>query len=443
MKPSNHKGVSKRLFRALINILTWPARFLWRKRKIFGWAVFTLIVAHSLSVLYLARRIDSEIAKIKEKGDPVTISDLAGKPVPNSQNSWPIYNEIFKEMKYIKYIDFEKWYYMGNKEDRLKAINGEDKNGNVRLKRIIGKHKHVFGLLDEAVKRPYYRDGLNWENIGIIGKENDSERKIISERMTYFMKVVRFLILKSQLAAYDGKKEVAIEDAKKAFLVAEALKETPTLWCQLVRIAIFSAAAKNINKIAEAGAIDEISAKKLDLYLSKISLDGIYQYALKTERVFVIYNFQNTIHKITGYPARPIFYMDELYYLEEVQKQIDAPLPGPLIKEKVYSRSHPLSEISLRVNYAMGKKITAAIAMQDGTRIFLGLIAYKDKYGLYPKTLDELKTKLNWEVKDDVCSGKPFVYRLKGNGFILYSVGDNGKDDGGMMNLDSVWELDR
>ncbi len=32
---------------------------------------------------------------------------------------------------------------------------------------------------------------------------------------------------------------------------------------------------------------------------------------------------------------------------------------------------------------------------------------------------------------DDVFSGRPFVYRRKGDGFVLYSVGPNLGDDGG------------
>jgi len=47
-------------------------------------------------------------------------------------------------------------------------------------------------------------------------------------------------------------------------------------------------------------------------------------------------------------------------------------------------------------------------------------------------------------VQEDPFSGKPFCYRMEGQGFTLYSVGEDGRDDGGKPSVkrgprDIVW----
>ncbi len=64
-------------------------------------------------------------------------------------------------------------------------------------------------------------------------------------------------------------------------------------------------------------------------------------------------------------------------------------------------------------------------------RILLALRRYKNETGAWPTDLREVGTRLPAEVLLDPLSGKPFVYRLRGEGFLLYSVSVNGTDEGG------------
>ena len=67
----------------------------------------------------------------------------------------------------------------------------------------------------------------------------------------------------------------------------------------------------------------------------------------------------------------------------------------------------------------------------DGSRIALGLAVYKGRFHRYPEKLAELRSKLGWHVPEDPFSGKDFSYKRRGDGFLLYSIGPNLKDDGG------------
>jgi hypothetical protein len=70
---------------------------------------------------------------------------------------------------------------------------------------------------------------------------------------------------------------------------------------------------------------------------------------------------------------------------------------------------------------------TRLIAEQRGIRTVLELFVYRDRAGAFPDTLEALAG----DFKIDPFSGQPLVYRCTGDGFTLYSVGVDRKDNGG------------
>ncbi|MBN2580539.1 MAG: hypothetical protein JXB10_16260 [Pirellulales bacterium] len=65
------------------------------------------------------------------------------------------------------------------------------------------------------------------------------------------------------------------------------------------------------------------------------------------------------------------------------------------------------------------------------TRLALALSAYKTEKGAYPDDLSALAPRYLPDLPPDPCTGGPWHYRRQGEGFVLYSVGQNQKDDGG------------
>jgi hypothetical protein len=63
----------------------------------------------------------------------------------------------------------------------------------------------------------------------------------------------------------------------------------------------------------------------------------------------------------------------------------------------------------------------------------LALRMYMQQHERYPKALDELAPNTLATLPLDPFSGKPFLYRMSGNSYVLYSVGPNGIDDGGVL----------
>ena len=71
-------------------------------------------------------------------------------------------------------------------------------------------------------------------------------------------------------------------------------------------------------------------------------------------------------------------------------------------------------------------------AMQfDLTRLAFALAAFRADRGTYPARLADLVPKYVAKVPKDIFSAAELHYRPEGDGYLLYSVGVNGKDDGG------------
>ncbi len=68
---------------------------------------------------------------------------------------------------------------------------------------------------------------------------------------------------------------------------------------------------------------------------------------------------------------------------------------------------------------------------QRNVQVAFALAAYRHDHERYPAKLDELAPRYLKTVPGDVFSGKALIYRPAEKGYLFYSVGVNGKDDGG------------
>src|SRR5204863_5648161 len=72
------------------------------------------------------------------------------------------------------------------------------------------------------------------------------------------------------------------------------------------------------------------------------------------------------------------------------------------------------------------RKVALALA-----RCALALNIYRQRSGHYPASLAEAEALLGESLPDDPLNDRRFTYRQEGNGYLLYSYGANGRDDGG------------
>jgi len=89
---------------------------------------------------------------------------------------------------------------------------------------------------------------------------------------------------------------------------------------------------------------------------------------------------------------------------------------------------------------------TRLLVDRDLTDVALALSAFRAASGEYPGDLAELRPAYLKAVPADRFTDRPLVYHVEGGGYVLKSLGANGKDDGaaiGAANDDRVVRAER
>jgi len=127
--------------------------------------------------------------------------------------------------------------------------------------------------------------------------------------------------------------------------------------------------------------------------------------------------------------------------------------PSRDITEKERDQLHEIQRLILRKSLPFHERIlsTFAVSMSfrqmkqtysaylseaRAARILLALRRHKDQTGAWPATLVEIQGQIPPEALIDPLTRKPFVYSATGDSLVLYNVGPNGIDEGGLLGDD-------
>lgn len=135
----------------------------------------------------------------------------------------------------------------------------------------------------------------------------------------------------------------------------------------------------------------------------------------------------------------PLSYFDEKFRLDQYQSYLThSQMPYVKLKTacpRLFEKKTPLYAPYSMMGQGLFDRETlqrdSAKENIGGSMTYLALVAYKDRFGKYPDSLNDLRKQLGWEIPKDILSGRDFGYRREGSGFVLYGVGEDLKDDGG------------
>lgn len=132
--------------------------------------------------------------------------------------------------------------------------------------------------------------------------------------------------------------------------------------------------------------------------------------------------------------------LEHVNTLVAAQETIDSPTPvgpGPLdgLESVYFFGSYVVS-----VAQTLGRHYQTRCQL-DASLTLLALREFNRQRGRYPETLDELLPDYLPRLPIDYADRQPLRYRLTDDGFLLYSIGLNGQDDGGQCtNSDNPWD---
>jgi len=441
-----------------------------RKLKIALGIIAGLVLAHSVAVLILGHMVESRIMAYKAQGLPVSAKELAGPPIPDSENGGVLFAQIFDKVTNVQKIICSRWkaseeltpntrtrYNCSSFAGKLITANANDAEMNdpnvlSAARAYTVPVRELLPQIEEAAAKPKCRYKANWQD----------GRSTLLPYIPGASVTGRSLAIMAALNAHDGNMKEAVRALQAVSKIEQSLKEEPTLIGLLVRSRLIYYTFQGLQHAAQYGTIDKDQAFELYSALGRSDLKSHNKIALDGERVLGISSFDE-IQRISmslgsnsgsimkdffygrilpSYFWRPFLYADELQYfhltdssalmsnwreirastLNKTQSSIIENLPTYAVLTTIL---WPEESVAVQ-------KRDEGIAEAYGIQVFLALLAYKDTFGGYPASLDELRSKLGWKLQADPFSGKDFVYKRKGNGFLLYSIGPNLRDDGGI-----------
>jgi hypothetical protein len=314
----------------------------------------------------------------------------------------------------------------------------------------LNQREPVLARLESVSQRPYYRFNIPYEEWG-----NEAVGTALLEHLARLKQLFQLLSLHAEAEMVSGRTDQALNDINVMFRIDDGLKDEPLLISQLVRLACAVIMLQPIGEGLAEHRWSEAQLRVLQERLQKTDLIASMVQATYGERdicsnpafdrgeMFPMFlrgwnrleqlninlAFHNMVLPRIDLAARKIS--------PSVNRSIDVAFKKfsdgnwfhiVFIQHSIYARM-------LMPAFSRDPQKTAfAQSEVDMAMLACALERYRLAQGQYPEELNALVPRFVAVLPHDIINGQPLKYRRAGNGrFILYSVGWNEKDDGGIV----------
>ena len=412
----------------------------------------------------LARRIEGEFERLKASGVPTSVEELTreyrllGK---SATNSAPDHERAFAA---TTNFNLPRSIHLGGESGNFNPskIIKSSKGGDLR--EILKGNEKAYSLLKAAVEKgpPAYdqkfEDGFS----------------MLLPHLPKTKTAMHLVELHALVAFEDNRKEDVLGDIRLIFKMSESLSAEPDLIASLVRVAITRAGCQMVENAVNSFPLSDQELKSMDEQLRGIDSFSQLMKAFHYERIVVSELFRNPSRTgallaelssteeaesrngpgaprlLEVFKATGIWQRDFLYYLktiDEFEKLCALPYMERLEgvekiennlnweKEHVF-RPGGLKIISGMMLPALGKAVRKHLYLDALTRVTRSGIAverFRLKNGKTPESLEELVPVFLEELPLDEFSGGALQYKVRENGYVIYSVGDDGEENDGKV----------
>jgi len=413
-----------------------------------GWMIWAANASQS---------VEAELAKIRELGEPIEPTDMDSfYVIPDGKSDA---TKLWTEVAAI--FDTEAY------GERAKAIPVVGQGSDIPP---VGEEweqlEAVAAFLDE-----YREEMKKIHEAARLGGQARFDRDF-DEGLAMLLPDVqglrgcnRMLKLEARVAAHRGDAAAAARSIHAMFSTCHAVQEDPLLISHLVRVALAGMAIGELETaIGESVAFSDDDLQMLREDIRSIDFKHSLERALMGERVIGLLTFRNPgrfdIDNNIPFPTRANN-EDLALYLSTVAKYIEASrAPFPEALSLADEATAHVTEVagSSQINklrYAFTNLLLPAVnatfeASARGTGashcgdVAMAIEQYRRKRGEIPGSLQELVPEFLDSVPIDPMDGQPLRYVINDDGYVLYSVGRNRVDDGGVMGdkrLDEVFAV--
>lgn len=435
------------------------------------YSLFLVIVAFSvadsgeLNMGGLA--LDAELQKLKQASIPTTIEELIPYKLPDEENAVVIYREIFKMKNSLYEKHKEEWDwipYVGTKGWDWDKVPDEMKKRVTDLLLYNDEFISLFKLLEKATSM----------KCQFINREDYKNSKTILLDLSGLRGCANLLASKAKIEAENREVEKALHTCLIGLKLAKSLND-PFGVSQLTRIAINGIIVREIEKVLRKGEGNVNLYQSLIREIESEMENNLTAYGLKGEMVIDLSYFSDQKKYIEIVIPKESFeqlpetekegiskiYKDPeefwgkqyLTYLQTSSEIIS------LAKKPYWEVREPLKKLADKIQklpkeeslmtqwlipvpsplFLRKARLDAAFGNAE---LALALKIYKAKNVGYPDRLTQIVQDILKELPKDPFTGEDYVYHRVGYGFVIYSLGDNAKDDGGISAVGNPWQGD-
>lgn len=439
----------------------------WHRRHrgiVLGWSGITLflLLLFALSQLQryrVQRKIDARFAAIRAQGLPVTLGEANEyyKAVPASENGALVLIQFSNHL--VDWDDiYAPWIGVLASNSVNYATNPITPAAFTALQSIVVSNQTALQYLHDATTNHNWRYPIDL----------NQGSGMLFTHLTKFRSSVGLLKLEALLHLAEGHPSQSISSLNTSFLVADSFASEPLLISFLVRRSYLDMTISNTEHLLARSEFSEQDLAKLQKTITTIEQNLDLLFMLRGERAFTTGTWHEPISNYVsgGFaPDAPFDHLpdfaqkigwsiyegggykqqDLLNYLElfdEVERLIHqgtaaALQQGKQIEKSLSSTNKPSMDMIMTTMLSgylfQSMKINASLtARLRCAQTTLAVERFRLENHHLPQNLGEVIPRYLSHVPIDPYTDAPLLYRITTNGFRIYSVGENGQDDGGL-----------
>jgi hypothetical protein len=390
------------------------------------------------------RRFNAKIAAIRAAGYPASIADLKPEPIPDEINAAahidalaPRLDEFAKEQ-----YRWESKTPLGKTYEDLPEGARPNAEQLAAMRAILDKYADLEAAVSAAAACPQYASTADFS----LGFRDFLDKNL--NEVTRIRAIARMIRWRANVLIGEGRPDLAVERWLEMLRLAKLYEAEPTLVARLVDYAVRGVSVDGIYDALVVGPIPPEVRDRLDAELARAESPTTMKDVLTTERALSIsasieqtsaefLDAPRVLLWIFGWVPKRMHYLGIFDSYEGMLALADRPWPavkrifakgGEMAAPTEYGILSDLLIPALEAGFVAAHRDTVNVR---SLRVFNALQRYAEANGREAASLADLN--LPKETTVDPFSEKPLIIRHTDAGWLVYSVGQNGVDDGGKL----------